>query len=54
MGTFFLFKTNRQLSDKVDQILEEDDRNNDGYISYFEYVSARRTAKTLHEADVDG
>ena len=30
---------------KVDRMLAESDKNNDGYISYAEYVNARRGAK---------
>ncbi len=41
------------FADQVDQILEEDDRNDDGYVSYVEYVAARRTADVLHKADDD-
>jgi hypothetical protein len=36
-SSFFL-----DVLDLIDDILKEDDKNNDGYISYIEYVFARR------------
>ena len=30
------------IEELIDEIMNEDDANNDGYLSYLEYVSARR------------
>lgn len=36
--------TDEQLSSMIDQILEEDDVNKDGYIDYTEFVGAQKKA----------
>lgn len=36
--------TDEQLSSMIDQILEEDDMNKDGYIDYTEFVGAQKRA----------
>ena len=45
-GFFFKQQTDSSffldVLDLIDDILKEDDKNNDGYISYIEYVFARR------------
>ena len=42
---------NLVISDIVDQVLKEDDINNDGYLTYPEYILARRRqeAKEMEE-----
>ena len=37
------------LTDIVDTVLKEDDLNDDGYLTYIEYVLARRRAESRHE-----
>ena len=47
-GVVFVFQTVRPserrgvcVSDTVDMILSEDDLNNDGYLSYYEFIESR-------------
>lgn len=42
MKVFFFF-----FKELIDDILREDDMNKDGYISYIEYVFARRRAESI-------
>ena len=41
--------TDEQLSSMIDQILEEDDMNKDGYIDYTEFVGAQKRVEDTPE-----
>lgn len=39
--------TDEELSDLIKQILKDDDANDDGYIDFYEFVTAQRKGSTL-------
>ena len=46
-----LLTTTFVLSEIIDTVLGEDDLNNDGYLSYAEYVLARRREEAKEDLD---